>query len=99
MLRAVPDQADLYISGDVEADGPIPGEFSMLSFGLAVAGRFDGDEFEPADPAQRTFYAELRPITERWQPEALGVSGLDRDALTRKGRAPAEAMGEAADWI
>jgi hypothetical protein len=99
MLRAVPDQADLYISGDVEADGPIPGEFSMLSFGLAVAGRFDGDEFESTDPAQRTFYAELRPITERWQPEALEVSGLDRDALARKGRAPAEAMSEAADWV
>lgn len=23
---------DLYISADIESDGPIPGEFSMLSF-------------------------------------------------------------------
>lgn len=95
----MPDQADLYISGDVEADGPIPGEFSMLSFGLAVAGRFDGSWFEPTDPAQRTFYAELRPISEQWQPEALEVSGLDRDALARTARTPAEAMDDAAAWV
>jgi len=28
--------ADIYISIDVEADGPIPGPYSMLSFGFAV---------------------------------------------------------------
>jgi hypothetical protein len=28
---------DIYFSADIEADGPIPGPYSMLSFGLAVA--------------------------------------------------------------
>jgi hypothetical protein len=65
MLTTVPSQSDLYISADVEADGPIPGPYSMLSFGLAVAGRYDGDRFVAADPSRATFYAELRPIGDR----------------------------------
>lgn len=40
----------LYISVDIEADGPIPGPYSMISFGAAVAGRQDADSYAPADP-------------------------------------------------
>jgi hypothetical protein len=90
---------DLYISADIESDGPIPGECSMLSFGLAVAGRFDGDAFtRPAD-GEATFYRELRPIAERFDPEALRISGLDRDRLVEVGADPGEAMVEAAEWV
>jgi hypothetical protein len=91
----------VFISADVEADGPIPGpaHYSMLSFGLAVAGSFDGDRFEPAGDDPPTFYAELAPISERFEPATLAVSGLDRDRLAREGRAPAEAMSAAADWV
>ncbi|MBN1607688.1 MAG: exonuclease [Polyangiaceae bacterium] len=99
MLTGVPAQSDLYFSADVEADGPIPGPYSMLSFGLAVAGRYDGRRFAVANPRERTFYAELRPIGEQVDPDALAVSGLDRDALKREGRDPADAMGEAAAWV
>jgi hypothetical protein len=90
---------DLYFSVDVEADGPIPGPYSMLSFGVAVAGRFDGTVFTAADPEERTFYRELRPISEDFDLEALEVSGLDRDALIRNGADPAAAMTEAAAWV
>ena len=74
-------RADLFISGDVEADGPVPGPYSMLSFGLAVAGRFDGTDFGAATPVDRTFYAELQPIGEQFVPDALRVSGLDRERV------------------
>lgn len=37
---------DLYVSTDIEADGPCPGKNSMLSFGSAV---FDGDSEEPLE--------------------------------------------------
>lgn len=87
------------ISVDIEADGPIPGDYSMLSFGLAVAGLYDGAEFQTLDPEERTFYAELRPISEKFDPPALAVSGLDRDLLLREGRDPGEAMTEAAAWV
>jgi len=90
---------ELYISVDVEADGPIPGPYSMLSFGMAACGTFDGTRFDPFDPAERTFYAELKPISDDHDPRALEVSGLDRERLARKGRAPEEAMRTAAAWV
>jgi hypothetical protein len=58
-----------YISCDVEADGPIPGDYSMISFGAVIV--------EPG--FARTFYGKLRPISERWVPEALAVSGHSRE--------------------
>lgn len=96
---AIPPRPDLYISADVETDGPIPSPYSMLSFGLAVAGAFDGEFFEPLDPTKRTFCRELRPISDQFEPEALAVNGLDREELARRGTAPAQAMGEAAEWL
>jgi len=93
-------EADCYISVDVEADGPIPGPYSMLSFGLVVAGTFDGTTFAPADlDAPETFYRELRPISDTFDAGALAVSGLDRDHLLDAGAAPAAAMTEAAAWV
>jgi hypothetical protein len=90
---------EVYVSVDIEADGPIPGPYSMLSFGMAACGTFDGMAFEPADPAERTFYAELKPISETYNAEALAVSGLDRDRLAVEGREPTEAMRVAAAWV
>jgi hypothetical protein len=55
---------------DVEADGPIPGRYSMVSFGAVVA--------EPS--LSRTFYGRTRPISDAWVPEALAVSGTTREA-------------------
>jgi hypothetical protein len=90
---------DIYISADIESDGPIPGRHSMLSFGLAVAATFDGRAFAARDPAESTFGRELRPIATEYVPAALAVSGLDRDRLEREGADPAGAMAEAAEWV
>jgi hypothetical protein len=51
--RAVSELPELYVAVDVEADGPIPGPFSMISLGMAVTGRAD-----------LTFYTELRSISD-----------------------------------
>jgi len=91
--------ADIYFSADVETDGPIPGPFSMLSFALVYAGAFDGERFAPARDYERTFYRELKPISENFQPEALRANGLDRDRWLREGEAPELAMTEACRWI
>ena len=37
---------DIYISADIEADGPIPGRYSMLALGFSVAATFDGNDFQ-----------------------------------------------------
>ena len=77
---------DVYFSADVETDGPIPGPFSMLSFALVYAGRFDGVHFTRPDAFDRTFYRELKPISTSFEPEALQVNGLDRDRLCHEGK-------------
>lgn len=42
-----------FIMVDVEADGPYPGDYSMICFGAVVV--------EPA--LDRTFYGRLRPVS------------------------------------
>jgi len=91
--------ADVYFSADVETDGPIPGPFSILSFALVYAGTFDGEHFNSPRQYGQTFYRELRPISNRYEPEALRVNGLDRERLCREGNLPKEAMTEASRWI
>jgi hypothetical protein len=90
---------DIYISLDIEADGPIPGPFSMLAFGLAVAGRFDGRSFERVDPEEWTYYRELAPISPSFDPQALEVAHLDRTRLESEGMPPEQAMNDVSKWI
>lgn len=48
---------------DVESDGPIPSDYSMVSFG---AVRLDTD-------LQTTFLGRVCPISDRFNPEALAI--------------------------
>ncbi len=100
-MQLVPaPRPDLFISADVETDGPIPGEYSMLSFALTLAGSFDGSRFERFEPRpENALYLELKPISARFQPEALAVNGLDRAELQNSGAEPAEAMRAASAWV
>jgi len=92
-------RVDVYFSADVETDGSIPGPYSLLSFALVYAGRFDGIRFERPASLEATFYRELRPISDEFEPDALKVNGLDRDRLCREGEAPEAAMTAASRWI
>ena len=92
------NQRDAYFSGDVETDGPIPGRFSMLSFGLVYAGSSGGGDFERPQ-SQLGLYRELKPVADDFEQEALDVSGLDRDRLKVEGFEPRRAMNEAAAWV
>jgi len=58
-----------YVIVDVESDGPIPAEFSMVCWGAVV---FD-------DLLDKTFYRRTRPVSDRFVPEALAVSGFSRE--------------------
>ena len=77
-----------YFMVDVESDGPIPGDYSMLCFGAVVV--------EAA--LTRTFCGKLRPISEEWIPEALAVSGFSREE-TQGFNDPKEVMIRFASWI
>lgn len=54
---------------DVEADGPAPALYSMVSFGVV--------EVTKTGPG-RSFYGKVAPITDDYIPEALAVSGFSR---------------------
>jgi DNA polymerase III epsilon subunit-like protein len=54
---------------DVESDGPIPAEFSMVCFGAVL---FD-------DALDKSFYGRTRAVSERFVPEALAISGFTRE--------------------
>lgn len=58
-----------YFIVDIESDGPIPSEYSMVCFG---AIRFDDD-------LKTTFFGKTRPISDRFVPDALAVSGYSRE--------------------
>jgi hypothetical protein len=99
LATRVDRRVDAYFSADVETDGPIPGPFSMLSFALVYAGSFDGRVFKRPESYDKTFYRELRPISDQFQAEALQVNGLDRNRLCREGTSPEMAMTEASEWV
>ena len=98
-----PVRSDVYISADIEADGPIPGRYSMLSLGMCIAGeQDDAGSFRPIQPESARFYRELRPISEEFEQgalDAIQASGIDRERLTTEGTDPAVAMTEAARWV
>ena len=77
-----------FIMVDIEADGPIPGEYSMISFGAVVVD----------DKLDKTFYGECTPITTNYIPEALAVSGFSREETISFPYA-ATIMSEFADWL
>ncbi|MFE7562687.1 exonuclease [Kitasatospora sp. NPDC057500] len=90
----------VYVSVDVEADGPIPGPYSMVALGAVVAGWHDADGFRRSGNVESAgFYRELRPVSDAWVPEALAVSGLDRAALLADGTEPGVAMRELTHWL
>ena len=78
----------MYVMVDIEADGPIPDDYSMISFGAIVV--------EPA--LDRTFSARLRPISEQWVPAALEVSGHTREE-TLAFADPKTEMQRFRDWL
>ena len=79
---------ELYISVDIEAAGPVPAAFSMLSLGAVVIG----------DP-KKTFYVELKPMNDRFVPEAMKVVGRTLQDFANNGREPKEAMTAFRDWL
>jgi DNA polymerase III alpha subunit (gram-positive type) len=77
-----------YVMVDVESDGPIPGDYSMICFGAVIV--------EPG--LTKTFYSELKPISEKWIPEALAISGFSREK-TLTFADPSSVMLKFTEWL
>jgi DNA polymerase III alpha subunit (gram-positive type) len=68
-FRAPKSTPMAYVMVDVESDGPIPGDYSMICFGAVLV----------KEGLQQTFYGRLKPISDKWIPEALAISGFTRE--------------------
>lgn len=77
-----------YIMVDTETDGPIPGDYSMISFGAVLVN----------EKMNETFYGRLRPTSDKFIPEALAVSGHSREE-TMTFDDPEKVMRDFATWI
>lgn len=77
-----------FIIVDVESDGPVPADFSMVCFGAVL---FD-------DALATNFYGRTRPISDRFIPEALAVSGFSREQHLAFDD-PREVMKQFAAWL
>lgn len=86
---------EIYVSTDIEADGPIPGPHSMLSFASA-AYRADKTLVSTFSRNLKTLPgAAAHPKTEAWwktQPEAWAACRSNQ-------REPADAMREYVSWL
>ena len=58
-----------YFMVDIESDGPIPGDYSMISLGAVLVD----------EKLDRTFYGQLKPISNHHDPKALAISGFSRE--------------------
>lgn len=76
---------------DVESDGPIPGTdcYSMLSFALVKIGDHD------------MYLAEkcIKPISKKWDAEALAISGQPRSYYEMYGRDPKLCMENVLTYV
>lgn len=77
-----------YISFDGEMDGQYPGDYSMVSFGAVIV--------EPT--LSKTFYGEVKPVSDIWIPEALAVSNVTREQH-KKFDDPSVVMPKFAEWV
>lgn len=73
---------------DVESDGPILGEHSMVCFGAVILDK----------QLDKTFYGQTKPISESYESEALAVSGFTREEH-EKFDEPQKVMKEFANWL
>lgn len=77
-----------YIVVDIESDGQIPGDYSMICFGAVIVN----------EKLDKTFYGKLKPISEKFDPEALAISGFDRET-TLEFDDPKTVMLNFEEWI
>lgn len=77
-----------YIVVDVEADGEIPHKYSMVCFGAVIV--------EPS--LSKTFYGETKPISDKFVPDALAVSGFSRQQHLNFDE-PKRVMEDFAVWL
>ena len=87
----------LFISVDVEASGPVPSLYNLVSIGAVPVRGEPGGIFEYVEG--KSFYVELKPVFPGFIDEAMAVHGIPRSHLEAEGVAPVDAMKGFRNWI
>ena len=80
---------------DIEANGPVPGLYDMVSLGATVV-------FSDADHGLQLgedFYIELQPVAPRFDARAAAIHGLDQAHLAAHGLSRIDAAHRLAQWV
>ena len=73
---------------DCESDGGYMPDYSVVCFAAIVV--------EPS--LSKTFYGKMRPISDKWNPEALAISGFSREEHLKFDE-PEKVMKEFVEWL
>ena len=79
---------EFYIIVDIEASGPFPGQYALISIGACTLHK-----------PRKTFYIELQPDSEAFVPQAMEVNKLSLETLLKHGVPPKAAMQKFSNWI
>ena len=71
-MKVVDDQT-VYVCIDIEASGPVPGFFNMVSIGGVAVRRIDGQHVRGEE-----FYFELKPVSEGFDAHAMSIHGISK---------------------
>lgn len=80
--------ANKLVCVDVETDGPFMPDYSIVCFAAIIV--------EPS--LSKVFYGKIRPISDKWNPQALAISGFSREEHLTFDE-PDVVMKNFADWI
>ena len=86
---------DVFFSVDIEASGPVPALFNMVSIGAVPVDHRDG----AWRPGEERFYVELKPIAPGFDAGAMKVHGIPRQKLEAEGVPAGEAMRRLSEFV
>ncbi|MDG1479981.1 MAG: 3'-5' exonuclease [Myxococcota bacterium] len=89
------EQRSTYFCVDIEANGPVPGLYDMVSLGAVVVAPSEAGRLEIGE----SFYMEIKPQAPRFDARAAAIHGLDQDRLAAEGLPRREAMKTLAAWV
>jgi ribonuclease T len=87
-VGSILDDLKSFISVDIEAAGPAPSWYALLSIGACTLRQ-----------PRNTFYVELVPDKEQFDPTAMQIHKLDLPRLYREGLPPDEALRRFSAWL
>ena len=80
---------------DIEANGPVPGLYDMVSLGATVVFSDEQKGLQLGDD----FYMELQPVAPRFDARAAAIHGLDQAHLAANGLSRADAASNLSQWV